>query len=208
MTIRSLFSNHSILLISCLSLVAGSARVDAGEEASLDAKASSVKFVGDSFLHSFHGEAKDMSGSAGVDPAAVPPVQNAVLHFKTAELTTFHKGRDEKMFAWLNVKAHPEAVFQLEHVKLMAGDYKTADEGHPARFQVQGSFTLNGSKQALTGSALGWRDKDHLVVSGETVVDTLKYGLPQIREAFMTVATEVKVSYKLSFVLPSEYSVK
>jgi hypothetical protein len=47
-----------------------------------------------------------------------------------------------------------------------------------------------------------------LIVTGETVVDTLKYGLPQIREAFMTVGTNVKTSYRFTFILPPEYVVK
>jgi polyisoprenoid-binding protein YceI len=167
-----------------------------------------LTFVGTSFLHDFHGEARDFSGSADLDPAATPPVQKAALHFKTASLTTFNKTRDQKMRDWLKIETHPEATFSLESVKLVEGDIQHASASHPAKFQVSGDLTLNGTKQPISGSAIGWREKDRLVVTGETVIDTLKYGLPQIREAVMTVGTNVKTSYRFSFVLPAEYSAK
>lgn len=175
-------------------------------ELPLDAKQSSVKFLGESFLHNFHGEAREMSGSADLDPQQEPPIQQATLRFATTRLTTFHEGRDKKMYEWLKVDAHPDAVFKLEKVKLVSGDDKTASSEHPAQFAVSGAFTFNGVKKPLSGTASGWREKDHLIVSGETVIDTLKYGLPQIREAFMTVGTNVHVTYRLVFVLPREYA--
>ena len=196
-----------LLLFPCFHLFQGAfGRAD--EAIDLDPNGSSVKFVGDSFLHSFHGEAKDISGSAELDANAVPPVQKATLHFKTAALTTFHKERDQKMFAWLQIAVHPDALFSLQTVKLVEGDYQNANALHPAKFEVRGGFTLNGVRKPIIGSALGWREKDRLIVSGDTTVDTLRYGLPQIREAFMTVGTEVKVSYRFSFILPREYAAK
>lgn len=174
----------------------------------LDTKASSVTFVGESFLHDFHGEAKEFSGNVALDPEASPPIQHASLSFATTQLTTFQSTRDKKMLAWLNVDVHPVASLQLDKVKAITGGYATADANHPASFEVIGAFSLNGRKQPLASTASGWRDKDRLIVSGETTIDTLKYGLPQIREAFMTVGTNVKVTYKLSFALPPEYAMK
>jgi polyisoprenoid-binding protein YceI len=174
----------------------------------LDSKGSSLKFFCESFMHNFHGEAQEISGNAQVNLKAAPPVQSATLHFKTAALTTFIKARDEKMFDWLHVQAHPDAVFQLQSVKLVNGDYKQADAQHPAEFKVAGTLTLNGVEQPITGTAKGWRENDRLVVSGDTVVDTLSYGLPQIRMAVLTVGTDVKTSYIFRFVLPPEYAKK
>ena len=174
----------------------------------LDTKESSLKFYCESFMHNFHGEAQEMSGKAEVNLRAAPPVQTATLHFKTTALTTFIKARDEKMYDWLHVQMHPEAVFQLQSVKLVSGDYKLADPQHPAEFKVTGMLTLNGLQQPISGTAKGWRDNDRLVVSGETVVDTLSYGLPQIRMAVLTVGTNVKTSYTFRFVLPPEYAKK
>ena len=202
----SLAAKSLILLLFPCSLLLQGASCRADEAIDLDPNGSSVKFVGDSFLHSFHGEAKDISGSAELDANTIPPVQKATLRFKTAALTTFHKERDQKMFAWLQIAIHPDALFALQNVKLVEGDYQTANAQHPAKFEVRGGFTFNGAKKPMIGSALGWREKDRLIVSGETTVDTLKYGLPQIREAFMTVGTEVKVSYRFSFILPRQYA--
>jgi polyisoprenoid-binding protein YceI len=78
-----------------------------GETLPLDPKGSSLTFTGESFLHNFHGEAKEFSGNAEFERDAVPPIQKAALHFKTAALTTFHQQRDQNMREWLNIKVHP-----------------------------------------------------------------------------------------------------
>jgi polyisoprenoid-binding protein YceI len=174
----------------------------------LDAAASKVSFIGDSFLHSFHGEASEFTGSATLDTDAAPPLQKASIAFKTTALTTFQSTRDAKMKDWLKVSAHPEATFSLEKVRLVEGDYEKADSAHRAKFMVSGIFTLNGIKQPMSGPAVGWREANHVLISGESTIETLKYGLPQIREAFMTVGTNVKVTYHFVFVLPAEYSLK
>lgn len=180
----------------------------AGQTLPLDSKASSLTFAGDAFMHTFHGEARNFTGNAVLEAGATPPVQKATLHFKTAALTTFNNDRDKKMWEWLKIDTHPDATFALEKVKLIEGDAEKADASHPARFQVTGTLTLNGVQQSITGSAQGWRDKDRLVVSGSTVIDTLKYGLPQIRQALLTVGTNVKTSYRFTFVLPAEFAAK
>jgi len=179
-----------------------------GETLALDPKGSSLTFIGESFLHNFHGEAKEFTGSAEVEKDAVPPIQKATLHFKTAALTTFSDQRDQNMRNWLNIKVHPDATFQLESVKVMSGDYKTASPSQPAKFEVHGTLTLNGVKQPLSGRAQGWREKERLIVAGETTIDTSRHGLPQIKEAILTVGKNVKTSYHFSFVLPPDYSVK
>jgi polyisoprenoid-binding protein YceI len=197
------------LTIVCGFLLQSSASLFAASQTlPLDPKASSLTFVGDALLHSFHGEARNFTGNAVLDTDATPPVQKATLRFKTAALTTFHNGRDKKMWEWLKVDTHPDATFALENVKLVEGDGQKADAGHPAKFQVSGTLTLNGVKQPITGNALGWREKDRLIVSGDTVVDTLKYGLPQVREALLTVGTNVKTSYRFAFILPPEFALK
>jgi polyisoprenoid-binding protein YceI len=174
----------------------------------LDPKGSSLTFLGESTLHNFHGEAREFTGTATVDTDAKPPVQKATLHFKTAALTTFEEKRDQKMREWLKIDVHPDATFTLESVKLVSGDAEKASPTQPARFTVSGELTLNGMKQPITGSASGWREKDRLIVTGDAVVDTLKYGLPQIRVTFMTVGTNVKTSYRFSFILPHAYAAK
>lgn len=189
-----------------LACLAGTAAF--GETLQLDPKGSSLTFIGEAFLHNFHGEAKEFTGSAEVEKDAVPPIQRATLHFKTAALTTFSEQRDQNMRNWLNIKVHPDATFQLESVKVLSGDYKTASPSQPAKFEVHGTLTLNGVKQPLSGAAQGWREKERLIVAGETTVDTSRHGLPQIRETILTVGKNVKTAYRFSFVLPPDYSGK
>ena len=175
----------------------------------LDAKGSSLTFAGEALMHNFRGQAKEITGHATLDGNAVPPVQSATLQFNTAALTTFQADRDQNMKEWLQVKVYPEATFQLETVRLLQGDFRTATAAVPAKFAVSGTLTLHGVKQPLSGNALGWREKDRLIVAGETVIDTLKFGLPQIRQAVvLSVATNVKTTFRLSFVLPPEFAAK
>jgi len=174
----------------------------------LETAESSFKFTGKSFMHSFQGQAKDISGSAAVSSSAQPFVQNARLVFKTAELTTFNKDRDGKMKDWMHVDAHPEIIFRLEKVAPVSGDYQTATAAAPATFRVSGVLSMNGVDQPISEEATGWREKNHLIVTGQTVINTLKFGLPQIRLAVITVATDVKGEYRFSFSLPQDLSLK
>jgi polyisoprenoid-binding protein YceI len=178
MPTRSSF-NCSLLSVAVTFALAHAAVAADSVKLPLDRKGSFVKFVGESFLHNFHGEAKEFSGDADLDPSTSPPIQHASLHFAEAKLTTFHEGRDKKMFEWLKVDAHPDATFALEKVRLTAGDFKAADAQRAASFAVAGSFAFNGVKQPISGTARGWRDKNRLNISGETTIDTLKFGLPQ-----------------------------
>jgi len=195
----------SFLLITLL-LSTQFASASSPDELALDPKGSTVKFFCESFLHNFHGETREISGNAIVSSESAPPIQNATLHFKLGTMTTFIKDRDAKMYEWLKVNANPEAVFQLQAVKLIGGDDKTADSRHPGEFHVTGVLTLNGVAQPLEGTAKGWREKDRLIVSGEALLDTLKFGLPQIRMAVLTVGTNVKTAYTFSFILPPGYA--
>ena len=95
---RRLASRGLAALMLCAATFAAPA-----QDLPLDAAKSSVTFVGEAFLHNFHGEARDLSGQATLDPKAVPPVQKARLNFKAAALTTFNAGRDQKMYEWLQV---------------------------------------------------------------------------------------------------------
>jgi polyisoprenoid-binding protein YceI len=167
-----------------------------------------LHFTGSSFLHDFQGVAKEFDGSAVVNLSATPPVQTAHLEFKTAELTTFNQKRDDNMKKWMHVEIHPEAVFSLEKVRPIYGDYKTATLQHPAQFAVSGTFNLNGVKQRIVGNALGWREKDRLLVTGGLVLNTLDFKLPQIRLVLISVAPDVVISYRFCFKIPSELGLK
>jgi len=169
----------------------------------LDSKNSTLKFVGESFMHDFEGQAREFSGSAVFNNSATPPIQEAHLFIKTASLTTHHAGRDKKMDEWLDIKTHPKAVFDLTQVRLLSSSYAKASAAHPAKFAVTGTFILNDKPEPLSGEAEGWREGNTVIVSGNIDVDTLKHGLPQIRESFMTVGTKVHVQYRLVFTLPA-----
>ena len=109
---------------------------------------------------------------------------------------------------WMQIPIHPDVDFTLEKVTPVSGDYRTASSHDPARFAVSGTLTLNAVKQRISGEALGWREHDRLVVTGDIVVNTLNFGLPQIRMLVITVAPDVKTSYRFSFKLPPQLALK
>ena len=178
----------------------------AATQAPLNSKESSLRFVGKTVIYKFDGEAKEFSGQASIDETLSQPVQSARLDIKSARLTTFNKVRDKDMYSWLSVTAHPAIVFELTRVKLLEGDTKSASRTKPAKFKVKGKLSLNNHSQPIESTALGWREGNLLVVSGEAVVDTVAAGLPQIKKAFLAVASDVQVKYRLAFNLPPELS--
>ncbi|QSR85580.1 YceI family protein [Methylacidimicrobium sp. B4] len=203
----SAFHNRSILRFLRILLLPGALAWAGWATAApvsipVDSSKSYVKFVGDSFLHDFHGAETRITGSADWDGAGIPSIQKASLVFPVAGVTTFHKKRDEEMFHWLHAKLHPQASFQCEGIRVLSGDCATATAQAPARVAISGTFELNGVRQPLNSNALWWREGSRILVSGKTTVDTLQYGLPQIKKAFMTVGTTIPIDYRFAFVLP------
>ncbi|WP_018291070.1 YceI family protein [Verrucomicrobium sp. 3C] len=168
----------------------------------VDSSKSHVKFVGDSFLHDFHGAETRITGSADWEAAATPSIQKSVLVFPIAGLTTFHKKRDEEMFLWLHAKLHPQASFRCEGIRVLSGNCSTATAQDPAHVSVSGTFDLNGVRHPLNSDALWWQEEKRIMVSGKTNLDTLQFNLPQIKKAFMTVGTTLPIEYQFAFVLP------
>jgi polyisoprenoid-binding protein YceI len=171
-------------------------------EAPLDLKQSSLTFTGHAFLHDFHGAAKGFQGSAQIDPAQPTLVRVARIDIPAAEMTTFESTRDRDMWDWLRVTAHPEIEFQLTTVLPLKGDPAGATREKPAQFTVRGTLMLNGMTRPLETTAAGWREGNALVVAGTTRVDTTGYGLPIIKQFFLTVGKEVDIGFHLVFDLP------
>jgi len=172
-------------------------------EVPLDSKQSSLKFTGHAFLHDFNGEAKEFSGSAQVDSQKPELVVSAKIDIAAAKMTTFESSRDKNMFEWLHVEANPRIGFELTRVVSMDGNAATATKDHPAKFVVTGNFVLNTIAKPLQTEVTGWREGTQLVVTGTTQVNTADHGLPIIKQFFMTVDSEVDISFRLVFDLPA-----
>jgi polyisoprenoid-binding protein YceI len=173
-------------------------------DAPLDAKLTSLKFTGHAFLHSFEGQAQDFEGGAQVDPADPNYVTTAVIDIATAKMTTFQATRDRNMKTWLDSSTNPRIEYRLDKLTAVSGDPATATKEHPATFTVQGYFTLNRTTRPLVAKVIGWREKGLLIVTGTTTIDTTDYGLPIIKEMFMTVDKDVDVTFRLVFDLPAD----
>jgi polyisoprenoid-binding protein YceI len=106
------------------------------------------------------------------------------------------------MRTWLKVDAEPAIQFELTCVKLLQGDAARASRDHPATFSVAGTFTLNKNTKPLETTATGWREGRRLIVTGTTTIDTTAYGLPIVKQFFLTVDKNVDVAFHLEFVLP------
>ena len=99
-------------------------------------------------------------------------------------------------------RRHPQASFRCEGIRVLSGDCATATVDAPAHVAISGTFELNGVRQPLNVNALWWQEGKRILVSGKATVDTLQFGLPQIKKAFMTVGTTVPIEYQFAFVLP------
>ncbi len=168
-------------------------------EAPLDLAQSYLKFTGHAFLHDFNGEAKKFSGTAQVDVAQPNLVTSAQVTVQVPLMTTFDDARDHNMLMWLHADTHPSLGFQLASVKLDQGDVAHPTKDQPAQFTVAGSFTLNGMTHPLKVPATAWREGKLLVVAGAFKLNTGDYGLPQVKQLFLTVDEQVDVSYRLAF---------
>ncbi len=177
------------------------------QEAPLDLKASSLKFTGHAFMHDFTGEPQKWRGSAQLSSSAPELVTSAKIIIPAATMTTFENDRDKNMKTWLQVDANPDIVFTLTKVKPFAGEPRNATEKSPARFRVEGELLLHGQKHSLADLADGWRSGSRLIVSGTTSINTGDYGLPQVRQLFLTVDPKVDIDYRLVFELPAAFQV-
>ncbi len=176
-------------------------------EVPLDVKQSSLKFTGHAFLHDFDGEAKDFSGTAELDAQKPDLVRNATIDIHAPQLTTFESTRDHNMLVWLHSDTNPNIRYELKDIRLLKGNPAQATKDHPAQFHVSGDFTLNKTTKPLETEALGWRESSALIVTGTAKIDTLDYGLPIIKQFFMTVDKQVDVTFRLVFDLPPELHV-
>jgi polyisoprenoid-binding protein YceI len=168
----------------------------------LDAQASTLTFTGHAFLHDFHGEAKSFEGAAQIDATRPELVRGATIVIAAAKMTTFVDARDHNMDAWLHVETNPEIRFDLTRLTPLQGDLAHATKAQPALFAVSGTFTLNRVGKALETKAAAWREGRELIVEGTTTIDTTAYGLPIVRQFFLTVDKQVDIAFHLVFDLP------
>jgi len=194
-------------ILLCLFLATSLSTVVLGQEVSLDAKLSSLKFTGHAFLHDFNVEAKEFSGSAKLDVQKPELVAGAKIGIAAAKMTTFESGRDKNMYAWMHFDTVPGISFELTRVLSMDGKAATATKDHPAKFLVTGKFTLNKVTKPLEAEVLAWRDGKYLTVTGTTQVDTTTHDLPIIKQYFMTVDKDVDIDFHLVFDLPPNLQV-
>jgi hypothetical protein len=117
-------------------------------------------------------------------------------------MTTFETTRDKNMRDWLHVDTQPRIEFHLAKVTCLTGDLSRATRDHPAQFSVLGDFTLNKITKPLATKVLGWREGNLLVVTGAAQIDTTAYGLPIVRQFFLTVDKDVDITFHLVFDLP------
>jgi polyisoprenoid-binding protein YceI len=188
------------LLLSLFLALAANARA---ADAPLDPAQTKIEFTGHATLHDFEGTARDIKGDAQVDNVNPNFVTNAKVEVATANMTTFSDGRDKHMREWLHIDVNPGIEFHLAKITRTApGVISGPSKNHP-QFDVTGDFTLNGKTKPLTAQAKGWIDGHTLIVEGTTKIDTTEYGLPIIKQFFLTVDQNVDVRFHLVFDLPA-----
>jgi len=134
-------------------------------------------------------------------------VQSAKLRFKTTALTTFQAERGPEHARLAESQRASRRHLLLENVKVLEGECAKSRRPASGEVQVSGTLVLNGVKQPLGGSALGWRENDRLIVTAKQSC-TLQYGLPQVRKAFHDGRHAGQDALPVSFILPPDYALK
>lgn len=159
----------------------------APQKIQVDHAASKVGFVAKATMHSFEGwiETWDLELSVP-EGADLPDV--VVFKGNGATMTTDHTKRDAEMHHWMEHDKLPDVEFRL-----------TRFSGTATARVAEGDLILHGVTVPISFPITMTREGAKLTVTGDVVVDTAKFGLPQFRKfGMLSVATEVKVSFSVT----------
>jgi len=119
---------------------------------------------------------------------ATPQVTSAELAFRFSDVKTGEDKRDKNMHDWQETEKFPDGHFKLSE---LAAD----PEGG---YVATGSFTFHGVTQPLQFPVQVMTEGEVMIIDGEVVIDTQKFGLPIIRLFFaLKVNPEVTVLFHL-----------
>ncbi|WP_221031390.1 YceI family protein [Actomonas aquatica] len=154
---------------------------------SVDHKQSRIEVDVKATMGSFVGHLADYDATIAVDESG-SAVKSAVIAFKFADVKTGEDKRDHHMHDWQETEKYPDARFEL--VKLAPA------EG--GAFDATGKLTLHGQTQELSFPVQITTEGDTLVIDGEAVVNTERFGLPIIRKFLaLKVNPDVTVRFHL-----------
>lgn len=153
----------------------------------VDHAASKVAFEARATMHSFDGWIDSWDLDLRMpDGGELPDV--VVFKGNGLTMTTDHKKRDEEMHHWMEHDKLPDVEFRVKSFS-----------GTPAARVADGDLTLHGITMPISIPVTLKREGDALTVTGEVVVDTSKFGLPQFRKfGMLSVDTEVRVNFTVT----------
>jgi len=159
----------------------------APQKLQVDHAASKVGFVAKATMHSFEGwiESWDIELSVP-EGAELPDV--VVFKGNGATMTTDHTKRDAEMHHWMEHDTLPDVEFRLKQFS-----------GTATARVAEGDLVLHGVTTPISFPVTLTRDGAKLTITGDAIVDTAKFGLPQFRKfGMLSVATEVSVSFSVT----------
>lgn len=163
----------------------------------LDPARSTVGFSLGATIHTVHGTARMVSGTATLDPASGELSGEVVV--EAASTDTDNDGRDQKMHdKVLEIAAHPTIVLRPEH---LTGSIPEAGE---ADVTLAASLELLGSSHAIEIPAHVARNGDEISVTATFQIPYVEWGLedPSVFvlrvEKYVTVEVEVAGSARVA----------
>lgn len=174
------------VLLASSALAVASAHA-ASHRLKVDHAASKVEFSSRATMHGFTGSIESWELDLRItDGAELPDV--VVFTGNGASMTTAHGKRDAEMHHWMEHDKFPDVQFTLLRFS-----------GTPEARVAEGELTLHGVSLSVAIPVTLERHGNSLTVSGGTVLDTTRFGLPQFRKfGVLTVAPEVKVSFHVT----------
>lgn len=169
----------------------------------LDAKESTLKFQGASFLHSVKGEAKSFTGSG--EAGETLENLNGALSIEAEKIDTGIEKRNEHMYKILETTKYPKIEFRLTGAKVLPNRTEDGRVIHDLKdgeylCHLKGDLKIKGKSAPIEGKGLCKRVSTELwIIEGEAPVDTTVYGVEGPNIIFARMDPVVRVMYKLNF---------
>jgi len=153
----------------------------------VDYQESRIKTDVKAAVGSFVGYLARYDVTVGFDGAA-PQVTSAALAFRFTDMKTGEDKRDKNLHDWQETEKFPDGRFKLSE----------GGAGPAGGYVATGSLTFHGVTQPVQFPVQVTTEGEVIIIDGEVVIDTQKFGLPIIRLFFaLKVNPEVTVFFHL-----------
>ncbi len=154
---------------------------------------STIVFLADSTLHSFHGRVKDAEGFAEGDMEHLGETAAGVLKVKVKSMTTDYKARDAAMIESLEAEKYPFIVFSVKRALVSS----LSEDKLRARIELTGELNLHGVKKEIEIPAEAtWADA-RIYIKGKKELSLKDFRINTASFLFFKVKDKVVVEFDM-----------